>query len=361
MIARLSLAALAVMAGLSSALADPARLGTTGTFRSFAWAHCDAPPQDTMKGACDPAPVDPSITGSAAAYAHIRRGLSLIGFGRLEEARKAADAAVAADTKSVDALAFRARVLLSLMRAEDAERDLNAGLLIAPSHPVLLGSRAEVLFNRAKYPDALQDATAALKKTPHDADILWIRSRVYAVTGDLRNALADLDAAVKAEPQDRRTRTFRAQIRLRAGRLEGALEDANALLATSRGNSTAMEVRLTALSGLGRHNEVIEVMNELLGPPGEPTTAVTVRHYRELLLRRAILLTQLGRKEETVKDIDTLLSAGGKQAVLRIQLYLRQQGFPDVKIDGERNAGFDSALHVCLINQACLRGINWPI
>ena len=50
--------------------------------------------------------------------------------------------------------------------------------------------------------------------------------------------------------------------------------------------------------------------------------------------------------------------SGGKQAILRVQLYLRRNGFPDVRIDGERDADFDNTLRNCVLDRACGRGIT---
>ena len=91
----------------------------------------------------------------------------------------------------------------------------------------------------------------------------------------------------------------------------------------------------------------------LLGPPGQPTTAVALRHNREILLQRALLLAQLGKREDSNRDIEVLMLSGGKQGILRVQLYLRRNGFPDVRIDGERDPDFDNTLRNCVLDRAC--------
>jgi hypothetical protein len=102
----------------------------------------------------------------------------------------------------------------------------------------------------------------------------------------------------------------------------------------------------------------VEDLNALLGEPGEAGPAVTTKHNRELLFQRAILNAQLKRLGSADADIATLMSAGGKQAVLRVQLYLRQHGFPDVRLDGDRSQHFNDALKACIIDRACSRGLT---
>ena len=78
----------------------------------------------------------------------------------------------------------------------------------------------------------------------------------------------------------------------------------------------ARETRALALIALDRPAEAIEDLNVLLGPPGQPTTAVALRHNREILLQRALLLAQLGKREDSNRDIEVLMLSGGS-VVLR--------------------------------------------
>ena len=152
MISRLALVAFALALASPALAGDP--IGTAGTFRSVGWAQCRAPYEEWKQGACDPAPVDATLTGSSLARAHIERSVALLAQTRTEEALKAANAAVAIDPTNVSSLTFRGRLLSTLLKLDAAERDLNAALMIEPTNPVLLASRAEVLLNAGKGPAA---------------------------------------------------------------------------------------------------------------------------------------------------------------------------------------------------------------
>ncbi len=356
MIGRLTLVAFTLALGSPALARDP--VGTAGSFRSVGWAQCKAPYEQWKQGACDPAPVDATLSGSSLARAHIERSVSLLAQTRTEEALKAANAAVAIDPTNVSSLTFRGRLLSSLLKLDAAERDFNAGLMIEPNNPVLLASRAEVLLNAGNDGDALADITAAIAQRPNDTDVLWIKARIHMRRGQVDLAARDLDHAVSLDPSDRRTRLMKAQAQFRLGQFEGAVDDATQTLAISASDAMARETRALALIALDRSGEAIEDLNVLLGPPGQPTNAIAIRRNREILFQRALLLAQLGKREESNRDIEALMLSGGKQAILRVQLYLRRNGFPDVRIDGERDADMDNALRSCVLDRVCGRGIT---
>jgi tetratricopeptide (TPR) repeat protein len=357
MIARVAAAiAVSALLGFVPARADDP-FGTAGSFRKAGWVQCGAPFADFKKGACDPAPVDPTLEPHELVRAHIARARALVSLARMEEARKAADAAVQADPRNVEALAFRARVALSMLQSEPAEHDLNAALLLDPRNPVLLATRAELLLGRDKTQAALEDVTAAQELRPADFDVLWIKARVYMALGQLGRAEEDLGRALLIEPDERRARLFRAQLRLRRGKFEDAIEDATVIL-REHPDSSALEVRAIANTALDRRAEAVNDLDQMLGPPGDPMPSVIGPYFHDMRLQRIMLLAQLGRHAEAAKDIDTLLSTGGKPGTLRLQVYLRQHGFPDVALNGERTSLFDEALKACLLNQACARGLS---
>jgi tetratricopeptide (TPR) repeat protein len=357
MVTRALVATASIGLGVVSALAaDP--MGSAGSFRSVGWAQCQAPHAEWQRGACDPAPVDGSLSGSPLAHAHVERARALVAQTRMEEALKAADAAVAADPDNVAGRTLRGRLLATLGRSDAAERDYNAGLMLAPGDPVLRASRAELLLGRGDTRAALADIQAATAQRPDDVDVLWIKARIHMRLPRFDVAERDLDRAVAIEPEERRTRLLRAQLRLRLGNYVGAADDASHVLSGRPSDPTARETRAIARIGLDRPAEAIDDLNAILGPPGEASPAVASPHYREFLFQRALLLAQLGRAKDADADIGTLLRAGGKQAVLRVQLYLRQHGFPDVRVDGERSSGFDDAFRACIVDQACGRGLT---
>ncbi len=81
----------------------------------------------------------------------------------------------------------------------------------------------------------------------------------------------------------------------------------------------------------------------------------------DLYTLRAMLLARLGHREKALQDLDAIVREGDRRAILRLQVYLRNNGFPDVPIDGKRTNGFDDAIVACFLDKACGRGVASPI
>lgn len=343
--------------GLGQAVAaDP--LGTVGHFRSFGVKNCGKPINEQLQGACDPPAVAESLSGRERAEAHLKRARALMSFLRLEQAYAAVVDALNADPKNIEAMVFRVRLAMSQAAWEATNRDLNAGLLAAPDNPFLLATRAEIVLENGDPKAALRDVSAALERQPDDVDMLWIRARARVELDQFEDAKKDFDRALQLEPDNNRVLLSRAQLYLRRGEFEHAISDTSELLALRPGDISGRETRAISYAALGRNAEAVDDLNVILGKPGEPSAASPIfTQFSRLLLQRAILLVRLNRPAEANLDLDAIMTTGGKRALLRMQVYLRKNGFADLRIDGQRTAAFDSALEACFINQACGRGL----
>jgi tetratricopeptide (TPR) repeat protein len=312
---------------------------------------------EQLKGACDPAPVPDGLPAAERAGAHMQRAKTLLALMRLEAAYEAVGEALKADPKNADALVLRVRLSMSQMMADAMLRDLNAGLLAAPGNPFLLASRAEYSLQMGDKPAALRDIAAALEKEPNDVDMLWIRARTRMALEQYDEAAKDLDRALSIEDV-RRVRQSRAQLNLQRGHFDQAIADTTVLLESRPYDPSAIEVRAVAYTARGRDREAVDDLTVILGKPGEPVTATPAfPHQGQLFVQRAILLMRLDRADDARRDLDTITALGGKRALLRMQIFLRKNGFAEVAVDGQRGRVFDQALESCFINQACGRGL----
>lgn len=335
-------------------------LGTAGRFRSIHVQGCGKPMLAQLRGACDPPPVDAKLlTVTEQVQAHIARAKTLMLMMRMPQARQAADRALALDPNDLAALTFRARLALMMMDNRTALRDVNAALKVAPSDADLLATRAEIWFDRTLYDLALPDANAAVEAEPTDVDALCIRGRILINLERPKDARADFDQATKLEPSYGRAWLFRANADLHLGDYITAVTDANEALRQNPGDLSAMETRATARFGLGQLQKAADDLTLILGKPGDKShPPPTSPGEQRLILQRVIIFITLGRDEEAQKDLDMMLLAGRTRAVLRLQLYLRRNGFPDVRITGKRSARFNDALHGCFLQRECWHGLT---
>jgi hypothetical protein len=104
------------------------------------------------------------------------------------------------------------------------------------------------------------------------------------------------------------------------------------------------------------------MMTAILGKPGQPTNLMPGRPaFSELYVRRAILLARVGRPDDAMRDIDSVVAIGSQRPILRMQAYLRAHGFAGLRIDGKRSAALDDALKACYIDNVCWPGLPQQI
>jgi tetratricopeptide (TPR) repeat protein len=351
----------ACLAPLCPAAADGS-LGTAGPFRTIGGATCAAGYIAQMQGKCDPPPVDQSLSPAARSQAEVERALKLIALMRLVQAKQALDAAIALDPRNIAAYKLRARMAIPGSLAS-AEVDVNAGLLLAPSDSDLLATRALLLrdhqdtdctcMQRAK-----RDADDAIKANPKNADAFWIRAQIFRDLGKMDAAEADLSQSLVLEPDHTRARMLRAQIRMMMDRAKEAADDASVVLEQNPADISALQLRAVVRAQFGDLAGAVDDLGAILGEPGKVTNITpAAAMFGDLYLQRAILLVTVGRPDDAMRDLDTIAAIGGPQALLRLQVYLRGHGFPDVAIDGKRSESFDDAIKACFVDKACGRGL----
>jgi tetratricopeptide (TPR) repeat protein len=359
-------AGIGLILGIDTAVAGADSFGTAGPLREIGGGSCAAGVMAQMRGQCDPLPVDPNLPSKKRSQAEVDRALKLVALLRMDEAKKSLDAAIVADQRNVAAYKLRAR--LQIPDALDrAEADVNAGLLLEPSDSDLLATRALLLFDQHHMATlseqvmdaAVADINAAIAANPANVDALWIRARIFRELGRLDAAEADLTEALTLQPDVMRARILRAQIRMMRAEVGAAVEDASVVLAQNPMDLSARQLRAIARVKLDDLPGASEDFAAILGEPGKPRKLnPSNAMFGEFCLQRAIILAALGRADDAMRDLDTITTIGGPRAILRMQVYLRSHGFPDVPIDGKRSELFDDAIKACFVDKACGRGMT---
>ncbi|MGO4712588.1 tetratricopeptide repeat protein [Bradyrhizobium sp. 2TAF24] len=349
---RLRFAALAAGVLLASAAGAADRIGSAGPIRSYGGIPCARGVEALMNGECDPPAVDAALPPAQRVQAHLERARQLIGLIRPEQARHALDDAVAADPANVTARVLRARARMEIA-GDDARADIAAALALDPDNVDALATRAFLI--RDDPPNALQNVNAALARAPHHADALWIRATLLTRLGAPDKAVRDLDEALAAEPGFTQARRTHAQLLMRMGQYARVEADASAMLA-ERPDQQTYELRAAARTALGNHAGAIEDLDAVLDTARGPRPPIG-KEQVGLYIQRALALVRTGNSQAARRDLNTVVGLGGLRAVLQMQVYLRQHGFPDIALDGKRSDALDEAMIACFVNEACGRGI----
>jgi tetratricopeptide (TPR) repeat protein len=354
----------AIPVALLTGLGSPATansLGTAGPFRVVGTTTCPAGFLAQLQGKCDPPPVDSTLAARPRSAAEVQRALKLIALARMDQAKSALDAAITADPNNVAAYKLRARLAIPASLGS-AEADVNAGLLLAPNDSDLLATRALLRRRHRDKTGAMRDANAAVVANPDNADAYWIRAQILRDLGELTAAETDLTKAVTVEPGDTQAVMLRAQIRLALNRSQDAIDDASTVLQRNPADLFARQVRAVARGRLGDRAGAIDDLTAILGKPGQPTNVPPSQpSFGDLYLQRAILFAAIGRPDDAMRDLGSIVAIGGQRAVLRMQVYLRAHGFADLPIDGKRSAAFDDAMKACFVANVCWQGLTQRI
>jgi len=352
----------AVVAVLATGLVTPCfaadPLGTAGPIRSAGWAICNGDVAAAARGECDPPPVASTLSSEQRSQARVERARDLIALLRMEQAALELNTAVTEDPANSAARLLRGRLNIP-GKVGEAIRDVNATLRIDPDNADALATRAFLLMGQDDK-GSLQDATKARVLVPGSADAHWIRSLILTRMGRLEEAEQDLNSAAAIEPGNPRTLMSRAEVRMLMGKAAEARDDATAVLAI-RPDVGAFQARAVVQAQSGDYAAALDDLNAILGQPGDrPVAGPLGRDFVDLHIQRAIALTRIGKPSEAKRDLETIVTFGGARAVLQLQLYLRDHGFPDVTLDGKRSDQLDDALQACFINDACGRGMTVP-
>ncbi|WFU15877.1 tetratricopeptide repeat protein [Bradyrhizobium sp. CB3481] len=289
--------------------------------------------------------------------ARVARARELLSIPRLTAAIGELDTAIADDPRNSAALLLRGRLKIQ-GRLDEAIADMDRVLQLDPDNSNAHATKAFALQGQNDE-WALAEASKALGNDPRNADAFWIRASVLARVGKLTEAEQDLDAAIALEPDVSRTLLRRAGIRAQMGKADDAVRDASAVLALGP-DMIALQLRAVIRGRSGDFAGAIDDLNAILGPPEEPRDVSVLPHMVDLYVQRALALTRTGQVAHAKRDLDMMIKLGGPRAVLQMQIYLRNHGFPDLALDGKRSDQFDDALTACFINDACGRGIAIP-
>jgi tetratricopeptide (TPR) repeat protein len=92
---------------------------------------------------------------------------------------------------------------------------------------------------------------------------------------------------------------------------------------------------------------------------GEAASRAPAEYAEELLAKRAMLLAKDGRNAGD--ELRNVLARGSLKPTLKVQVFLRNQGYDEVTINGKYDDATKRALDACLLDKECAPGIGQAI
>ncbi len=219
--------------------------------------------------------------------------------------------------------------------------------------------KASEAMTDGRYGEAKELFTKVIEGEPGHAYALVERAQIQLFSKQYAAAMADLDDAIKADGNQLRARFLRGKVLNSTGQFEQAVEDFDVILQAKPHHQIAMTGRATALFFAGHKHAALGDLNTLLNTDRTKLVySFSGPDRAALLLKRALILRDLGKDEPAAEDIVRSLRIGGRQNILRVQVFLRRRGFMDVKINGRVSLPLKKAVRKCFATEACISELH---
>lgn len=254
------------------------------------------------------------------------------------------------------ALLYRARALLWLNRLDDSLLDLDRLILLYPTDPNVFLQRARAYQFYDRRENALADLASAVALNPRNPDDWLNMAILFRDLGDPLKAELSLDRAIALDGENPGLYEARADLRFRKENYAGALDDiANALRdGPNYSLSIVYSIRWQASAKLGRWKDALLQLSEYMDVYADGRDS-------KFLFERARLYQRLGQREDAMRDLVAALQTGDERQIRRIQVYLRNNGFARIPINGIFDLGMRSALKKCLLTPSCSNAVAQPL
>ena len=281
----------------------------------------------------------------------------------------ALDQAIAEDPSFAEPHVVKGDIAEFIGNQNDAIANYDRGLALDPKHWRALMGKAGIFQSRGELEKALALANQAVDAAP-DVSIVHQRlgsllQRMHDWEGAIsayRKSAELYDGVFKRLPgimQEQSPWSALASAELRFGDPALALEAINHEVEGKPQNQVQPDIlieRASIFESLGQSRNAAEDYDKviaLLGPEFPQS--------EEFKARAAALRASSGDTEAARESFRDLLRSGKLQSILRVQVFLNNQGFDDVPIDGKSTPALEATLERCLADKDCLIGIGQSI
>jgi tetratricopeptide (TPR) repeat protein len=220
--------------------------------------------------------------------------------------------------------------------------------------------RARAKFYSGDYQGALKESSKAIELDPGDPSIRYFHGRLLELLNRPDEAVPHFIFATKGYDN------FNP-------RLPGVLQDEDPWIALSRvmakargplAGANTLTQRLEKMPAEQRSSYYYEVRASFYKEGGvyekaaadfaEAALRAEPPERSRFQLERAMLLLRAGKVDESQRAITALLRTGSLNAILRVQVHLRNSGFEEVEITGKFSDAMLPALDKCFENESCV-------
>ena len=292
------------------------------------------------------------------AAARVSRARFYIDTGDQQRAFVEADEALKLTPDDVDVRHLVARLAMSVGDAGRAEREFAIALQQRPDDANLQASNATRLL-QVNNEEALRAFDKVLAAHPEHRYSRESRAKLLMKFGDAEGALADLDILLAGDHRDANLLALRANAGIAAGHPRQAVGDLTEALKQFPGRFDLVSARAVANEILGDDNAALADYETLLGPiGGRPNYAIGGDQLAKFRMQRAFVSVRLKRFGDAAVEAIDALGAGGRRSLLRAQVYLRQNGFPETPLDGQPSDDLRKAMQACMGLNSCFEKIS---
>jgi tetratricopeptide (TPR) repeat protein len=311
---------------------------------------------------CDPPPLAATEDPAQRAAAYMRRAWFFIGLQDFPAARIETDAGLVAKPDDFELLLLSGRLAITLhglsIDQARAERDLNRALQLKPTDSDARATYVAFMGTRLPPEELVREYNAILRHDPRHQYSRKARAKVLQSLGRHRDAVADLDVLLAGESDNSDYLRLRAVSHLALNRPQAAAEDFTRVLQADPRNIIMRTGRALAYELAGEDEKALADYDAILGPIGGPlNSALGGDRLGKYRLQRALVLVRLKRLDEAAAEMAWGLLAG-KTSILRAQVFLRQNGFPALRLDGRDSPELRDALRECFAMSACFQDIK---
>jgi tetratricopeptide (TPR) repeat protein len=291
--------------------------------------------------------------------ARLSRALFFIETYELNKALSEADTALALDQGNVAARHLVARLAMSTGDWARAERELLVAMREAPDDVNLRATNAIRLQLQPARREALRELNAILAQHPEHAFSREARARLLLSTRRANVAIADLDVLLADDNPKPILWSLRAAAYLQMNEPQRAIADFTKAMEDHPGQFDLLSGRLAAYELAGDDTAALRDLDTILGPiDGVPNYALGGDELAKYRTARAFLLVRLKRFADATTEMANALNASGRTALLRAQIFLRNNGFPETQLDGRDSDSLRSRLQACFGLNSCFTRIS---